>query len=243
MLLRLLITILLGTLGSIALLAQNHNAGTSGSVADTIPINQLEDTAYASIPKTGIFNSARSLEPGQAYYQNSMLFYNELGLGLSRHLSVSAILVPTFENIFTLLNIRVSVPVHENFTLSAGGSRTNLGYLLDEGDSRNTNYFNLAAGWHNETWDLNLGYFTNGFYGDDAESSFMVINGAYLLNRDYSFAAEAFINFDGLVSFGTLSFQIHYTHFDLQLGFIPLFTNEFLASPPWFCIRYKFKAW
>lgn len=243
MLLRLLITALLGTLASVALLAQNDTADTSRFAKDTTSIKPLEDTAFASIPKTGIFNSARSLKPGQAYYQNSMLFYNELGLGLSRHLSVSAILVPTFENVFTLLNIRVSVPVHKGFTLSAGGSRTNLEYLLEEGDHRNNNYYNLAAGWHNKRWDLNLSYYTNGLYGSSKESSLMVANAAYSLNNDYSFAAEAFINFDGLISFGTLSFQIHSTHVDWQFGFAPLFADEFLASPPWICFRYKFNTW
>jgi hypothetical protein len=146
------------------------------------------------------------LKPGESYYQNVWLFFNQFSFGITENFSFSAGIIPLF--LFAgaptpvWLNPKLSVPVvKDKYNVGVGAL---VGTTIGEGGSFGILYGVNTFGNKDKNLTIGLGWGLSN--GDVAKSPTITISGMIRTGPRGYFLTENYIINTGSDSFGMLSF-------------------------------------
>lgn len=173
--------------------------------------DHLQATRYFWAP------SGFGLQPGEGYYQNVWVFFNQFAFGVGANTSLGIGLIPIFmfggEQTPIWVTPKISVPFNENETGGSVGIGALAGTILGGADATfGIVYGTLTAGSRNKNVSVGLGYgFAEGQWAEKPSLSFsaMLRGGrrAYFLTENYYVDGYGVITFGGRLVGRNMSFD------------------------------------
>ncbi len=187
--------------------------------------------------------NGHGIKPGDGYYQNVWIFFNQFTVGVSDNFSVSAGIVPLF--LFAgaptpvWINPKVSIPVvQDKYNIGAGAL---LGTIIGEGGSFGILYGVNTIGNRDRNMTLGLGW---GFAeGSIATRPTVSLSGTYRTGARGYLLTENYIISTGNESFGLISFGGRRIIKDVGLDFgllLPVGDLDGFIAVPWLGLTIPF---
>lgn len=179
--------------------------------------------------------NAIGLKPGEGYYQNTWIFFNNVNVGVTKNISLGGGLVPTFlfgtSSVPVWLMPKVSIPIaQDNLHIAAGGLFG--GIIGEDSFGLGLAYGVLTYGNTDKNITVGLGY----GYGDGqwSKTPLININGMYRLTKTLYLVSENYFISVGDESTGIISLAGRWApeNFSIDFGLVrPTEDGEYIGLP------------
>lgn len=187
--------------------------------------------------------SALGLKPGEGYYQNTWIFFNNVNVGITENISIGGGLVPMFlfgESATPIwIMPKVSIPIaRDNLNFAAGGMFG--GVVGDESFGMGLAYGLVTVGESDKNISLGMGYgYGNGEW---SRKPFFNLSGMVRLNRNTYLVSENYLFSVGDYSTSIISAAVRWApeNFAVDFGLFRPLEEVAIVGIPWLGVTIPF---